>query len=80
MRTPNSVISVPAVAGMWNHSNPVAIADTQHSPVFTKTLKAPEMVFLKASLFDSVSPPGTEVFIKKQYEWVIVEHCGEKKE
>ncbi|KAJ5520957.1 hypothetical protein N7463_001410 [Penicillium fimorum] len=37
------------------------------SPIFTKTPKAPGKVFLKAVLFDSVSPPVAEVFVKKQY-------------
>ncbi|KAJ5424552.1 hypothetical protein N7445_010525 [Penicillium cf. griseofulvum] len=38
------------------------------SPVFTKTPRVPGKVFLKAALFDSVSPPATEVFIRKQYD------------
>ncbi|QQK47599.1 Glutathione-dependent formaldehyde-activating, GFA [Penicillium digitatum] len=47
------------------------------SPVFTKTPKAPGKVFLKAALFDSVAHPKTEVFTKKQYQWVTVEN-GER--
>ncbi|CAI7664898.1 unnamed protein product [Penicillium viridicatum] len=47
------------------------------SPVYTKTPKAPGKVFLKASLFDIVSPPAAEVFINKQYQWVAIEQ-GEK--
>ncbi|KAJ5153743.1 uncharacterized protein N7500_009182 [Penicillium coprophilum] len=40
------------------------------SPLFTKTPKVPGKVFLKAVLFDNVSPPMTEVFVKKQYPWM----------
>lgn len=45
--------------------------------MFTKTPKAPGKVFLKAALFDVVSPPAAEVFVNKQYQWVIIEQ-GEK--
>lgn len=63
---------------MLNDSNPVlTIADTHHSPVYTKTPKAPGKVFLKAPLFDIASPPAAEVFINKQYQWVTIEQ-GEK--
>ena len=56
---------------MWNYSIPViTIANTHHSPVFTKTPKAPGIVFLKAPLFDIASTPAVEVFTNKQYEWV----------
>ncbi|OQE36907.1 hypothetical protein PENCOP_c011G00842 [Penicillium coprophilum] len=48
------------------------------SPLFTKTPKVAGKVFLKAVLFDNVSPPMTEVFVKKQYPWVNLEHNGEK--
>ncbi|KAJ5766126.1 uncharacterized protein N7511_003742 [Penicillium nucicola] len=44
------------------------------SPVFTTTPKAPGQVFLKAALFDTVSPPKAEVFAEKRYNWVGVEH------
>ncbi|OQD88809.1 hypothetical protein PENANT_c003G04286 [Penicillium antarcticum] len=44
------------------------------SPVFTKTPKAPGMVFLKAALFDTVSPPKGEVFSEKRTNWLSVEH------
>ncbi|OQD91527.1 hypothetical protein PENSOL_c052G09426, partial [Penicillium solitum] len=47
------------------------------SPMFTKTPKAPGKVFLKAALFDVVSPPAAEVFVNKQYQWVTIEQ-GEK--
>ncbi|CAG8364228.1 unnamed protein product [Penicillium salamii] len=40
------------------------------SPVFTTTPKALGKAFLKASLFDQVSPPSTEVFANKQHKWV----------
>ncbi|KAI2709198.1 hypothetical protein CBS147332_6257 [Penicillium roqueforti] len=40
------------------------------SPVFTKTPKAPGVVFLKGPLFDIVSTPALEVFTNKQYDWV----------
>ncbi|KGO66535.1 Glutathione-dependent formaldehyde-activating enzyme/centromere protein V [Penicillium italicum] len=47
------------------------------SPVYTKTPMAPGLVFLKASLFDSASPPAAEVFTEKQYQWVALEVKGE---
>lgn len=38
------------------------------SAIFTKTPKAPGKVFLKATLFDTVSPKGGEVFAEKRLE------------
>lgn len=49
----------------------LTIADTHHSPVYSKTPKTPGKVFLKAALFDIVSPPAAEVFINRQYKWVL---------
>ncbi|KAJ5566562.1 hypothetical protein N7535_008200 [Penicillium sp. DV-2018c] len=42
------------------------------SPVYTKTPKAPGKLFLKASLFDTVAPPTSEVFSEKQHRWVTI--------
>lgn len=47
---------------------------TDHgSPVFTKTPRAPGKAFLKASLFDKISPCGGEFFNEKRMEWLNVE-------
>ncbi|KAJ6186575.1 hypothetical protein N7519_007876 [Penicillium mononematosum] len=43
------------------------------SPVYTKSPIAAGKVFLKASLFDTVTPPAAERFLTKQYEWVNLE-------
>jgi hypothetical protein len=32
------------------------------------------MVFLKAALFDTVSPPKGEIFSEKRLHWLSVEH------
>jgi hypothetical protein len=32
------------------------------------------MVFLKAALFDTVSPPKGEMFSEKRHDWLSVEH------
>ncbi|CAI7591269.1 unnamed protein product [Penicillium glandicola] len=48
------------------------------SPVFTESPNVPGKVFLKAALFDRVSPPADEVFVNKKYQWVTLEQTGEK--
>ncbi|KAJ5781217.1 hypothetical protein N7457_006377 [Penicillium paradoxum] len=48
------------------------------SAVFTKTPKLPGKAFLKASLFETVSPPTAEVFDQKQFPWVTIQKPAEK--
>ncbi|KAJ5887220.1 hypothetical protein N7504_011267 [Penicillium tannophilum] len=40
----------------------------QPSAIFTKSPKAPGKVFLKATLFDTISPKGGEVFAEHRLE------------
>jgi hypothetical protein len=54
------------------------MADTHHSPVYTKSPIAAGKVFLKAALFDTVTPPAAERFVTKQYEWVSLEQLTVK--
>ncbi|OQE11951.1 hypothetical protein PENFLA_c067G08953 [Penicillium flavigenum] len=48
------------------------------SPVYTKSPIAAGKVFLKAALFDTVTPPAAERFLTKQYEWVNLEQSTVK--
>jgi hypothetical protein len=56
----------------------LTMADTHHSPVYTKSPIAAGKVFLKAALFDTVTPPAAERFVTKQYEWVSLEQITVK--
>ncbi|KAJ5114392.1 hypothetical protein NUU61_000151 [Penicillium alfredii] len=44
-----------------------------HCAVWTATPMTPGKVFLKATLFDSISPSGSEVFGEKRLPWVNIE-------
>ncbi|KAL2858335.1 Mss4-like protein [Aspergillus pseudodeflectus] len=39
------------------------------SPVITKTPKFPGKAFVKASLFDHISPPNKEIFTDRRQSW-----------
>ncbi|EAW15261.1 GFA family protein [Aspergillus clavatus NRRL 1] len=42
----------------------------KNSPIMSNSPKAPGKAFVKAALFDMVSPPGRMVFNEKQPEWL----------
>lgn len=64
-----SAISVRTVEGkllfpVTRHTT----STNQPSAIFTKSPKAPGKVFLKATLFDTISPKGGEVFAEHRLE------------